>query len=196
MNLVKLTFLFVFRSHGSELVPVILSGHGSFFSSVQTRIRMWWKISSDINHEILSITLKQAVLSFFNTMHSYQFPCCFHLATVTMHQNLALSPSASILSFSQLATVPSGCGSKCPRLQFSQQGLCISVFWWLSRVRALVCSFVSSSSTSSWWYDSHKTHSLSSLPAFHVPLQTRKKTKSNLWHASVSIQMKLLNLVE
>lgn len=122
---------------------------------VQTCVRMWWRISSAWNREIISITLKQATLSFLNTMFSYQFPRCFHLATVTMHQNLALSPSASILSFSQLATVPSGCGSKCPQLQFSQRCLCISVFWWLSRVRALVCSFVSSSSTSSGWYDSH-----------------------------------------
>lgn len=56
----------------------------------------------------------------------------------------------------------------------------ISVFWWLSRVRALVYFFVSSSSTSGGWYESCRdTFPVVSGSLSCPPLKTKKEKRDN-----------------
>lgn len=148
--------------------------------------------------KIATITIKR--IDFFILQHY----CLLFTPTYcnSMHQNRTLCPSALILSLTQCVTVAFGYGSRCPRLQFRQSEPSVFQCFDGSRVRALVCSFVSSSSTSSGWYDSHQNTFTVISASFLCPSQKKRKTihtDSYLWHARLSassIQVQIDDLYE
>lgn len=117
-----------------------------------------------------------------------------------MHQNRALSPSALILSLAQRVT---GCGSKCPRLQFRQSELSVFQCFDGSPGSGHLSAPLSLHHQPAVGGMTHtKTHSLSLAPAFSAPLKKEKKTihtDSYLWHARLpvsAIQMQMDDLFE
>lgn len=97
-----------------------------------------------------------------------------------MHQNRALCPSALILSLAHCVTVASGCGSKCPRLQFRQSKLSVFQCFDGSPGSGHLSAPLSLHLQPAVGGMTHtKTHSLSSVLAFSAPLKKEKKNYSH-----------------
>lgn len=90
----------------------------------------------------------------------------------SMQQTEDLCPSALILSLAQCTTVASGCGSKCPQLQFRQSELSVFQCFDGSPGSGHLSAPLSLHLQPAVGGMTHtKTHSLSSMLAFSVPLK-------------------------